>query len=303
MTIANKVLAAYLTDKGIMKPSPKTITVPPKAQPIPSEWKTFEGYYYNGSQLTRVALDIEKGTLTVYKVEDSVETPLLAAVYNSGYFYQKDQKYYFTQVDGTCYFIGHFAPFGADFINSEKLETLAQPQRLAMETDTKKWLRRNTKPFEGTSSLSDYIIQSQAIDSLPGYIDFGGIKKIISPTFAGMAIKSARNLSELHLVEKEGQLWARIGGALYTPEDMAVPLPDGGTTQIIRTDGYNQWLKITTDCVLSFEKPRQGRIVLFGPENTVLYDSAMDKGDVLAPAGSLVEMAGVPGDSFRISSR
>lgn len=70
-----------------------------------------------------------------------------------------------------------------------KIQPTAAPQQLAVAINGQKWLRRNVKSFEGMSIAPDHIIKSQLIDALPGYIDFGGIKKVESPTFASMIVE------------------------------------------------------------------------------------------------------------------
>jgi len=52
--------------------------------------------------------------------------------------------------------------------------------------------------------------------------------------------------------------------------------------------------------VLSFAKPEKGRVIVFGADGAVTYDSAMDSGEVFAAAGSFVELAGDAGDSFTV---
>jgi hypothetical protein len=301
--IAADVLAAYLADKGLMKRMAKAVTPPAKAEPIPAELKAFEGYYFSSGTLTRIALDMEKGTLTGYKVEGKTETPQLSAVYNSGYFHKDEAKVYFAAIDGRRYFVQHAPSFKADAISGEKIEPVAEPKELAIAIDGQKWLRRNAKAFEGSMAAAGYVVESYSIDALPGYIDFGSVMKVESPTFAGMAVKSLRDLSELRLIEKEGRMWAWSVGVLFMPADMAAALESGKTTHAIGTDGYNEWLKVAEDCVLSFEKPAKGRVIVFDAEGTVLYDSAVDSGEVFAAAGGFVTIAGNAGDSFTVTAK
>lgn len=298
--IADKVLAAYLTEKGLLKRTTQEVTLPVKAQLIPTELKAFQGYYASGTDLMRIALDMGKGILTAYKVKGNAETPLMSAIYNSGYFYKDGNKLYFAAVDGKCCFVQYVPLFKGDWVDLEKIETVENAQQMAIPMDGQKWLRRNAKAFESTEAVADYLIESRQIEALPGYIDFQGIKKIQSPTFAGMAVKTPRDLSELRLVEKDGRMWAWSAGDLFMPADMADVLASGKTTHVIGGDGYNKWLKVGKDCVLSFESPAKGRVVVIDSDSIVLYDSAVDSGQVFAPTGSFVAVAGNAGDSFKI---
>ena len=85
------------------------------------------------------------------------------------------------------------------------------------------------------------------------------------------------------------------------PADLADLLSPGTTTHALNTNGYNQWFKIVTDSILRCEKSTQGRMIVFAPDNAVLFDSAVDTGDVFAPSGSFVEIAGAVGDAFKLT--
>ena len=48
-------------------------------------------------------------------------------------------------------------------------------------------------------------------------------------------------------------------------------------------------------------KYRPGRVIVFGAEG-ILYDSLADREDIFVPAGSLLEVAGNPGDLFQVTA-
>ena len=302
-SIADKVLTTYLAEKGLIQIAPEQVKAPLKAQPIPADFKDFEGYYSNGVHLARIALDMDQGTLTVYIIDGKTEMPQKPQLYNGGYFHSGDHKSYFAQYEGKHYLIQYVAPFHSDAIGSEKVIPVTNPQQLAVPIDGAKWLRRNVQPYEGRLFLAEAVATSKVIDSLPGYIDFEGLKRVESPTFASMPVSSTRDLSELHLVEQEGRMWAWSGGVLFMPADMANVLPVGNTTWHIKTGGQSEWLQVAEDSALSFALPPSGRVALFSPDGPALYDSAVDSGEIFAPAGSYVLLAGKTGDSFMITAR
>jgi CubicO group peptidase (beta-lactamase class C family) len=297
--IADKVLAAYLTDKGLMKKETKAVTPPVKAQPIPAELKAFEGYYYGGT-LLRMALDMEKGTLTVYRVADKTETPQFTAAYNDGYFHRDDGKMYFAAIDGRRYFARYADGWKVDMIGAEKVEPAA-PAQMAAPVDGQLWLRKDAKAFEGTAAAVGNIVESGLVPALPGYMMFGGLMRIESPVFATMPVKSMRDLSEFRLVEKDGQMWAWCSGALFMPAELASVMTGGAASLVIGPDGYNEWLKVTEDSVLSFAKPGKGRVLVYN-DGAELYDSVTDSGEVFAPAGSFVMAVGEAGDAFTVTA-
>jgi hypothetical protein len=137
---------------------------------------------------------------------------------------------------------------------------------------------------------------------LPGYVDFGGIKRIESPAFAGMMSDVVRDLTELTLLNKNGQTWARVSDMIYCPVDSAVPLLNGNSTATLGKDGYNEWLKASEDLILNIQKPNNGRFVVFSTAESPTYDSAIDTGEVFVARGSLVELVGEPGDMFKVGA-
>ncbi len=303
IAIADKVLEAYLVDKGLMKKEPKAVTPPVKAQPVPDGLKAYEGYYTNGNALYKMALDMEKGVLTVYNVEGATETPVVTGVYNNGYFHAKGELLYFTVSGDRRYFVKHDPAWMVDTIGGEKIEPIAAPVQLAVQVEGQKWLRRNAKPFEGSMGVADYVVEGGAIEALPGYIEFGGVKRIESPLFAGMPIKSMRDLSELRLVDRDGRLWAWCSGALFMPADMAASLEGEKTTGVIGADGFAEWLKVTEDSVLGFAIPAQGRVLVYDAEGELSYDSVMDSGEVFVGAGGFVALTGNAGDAFTVMAK
>ncbi len=303
IAIADRVLEAYLVDKGLMKKEVKAVTPPVKAQPAPESLKAFAGYYATGNALYKVAIDPEKGALTVYNVEGTTETPVVTGVYNSGYFHTQGEMLYFVVSGDRRYFAKHDPAWMVDTIRGEKIEPAATPVKLAVQFDDRKWLRRNAKPFEGSMGVADYVVEGGLIKALPGYIEFGGVKRIESPLFAGMPVKSMRDLSELRLVDRDGGLWAWCNGALFMPADMAAQLEGDKATGVIGAEGFAEWLKVPGDSVLSFAKPAQGRVLVYNAAGALLFDSALDSGEVFVGAGGFVAMTGNAGDAFTVIAK
>jgi CubicO group peptidase (beta-lactamase class C family) len=298
MKIAFTILSAYLTEKGLIAKEEKVIKAPVKVQPIPVDLMAYEGYYCKSTDTLRIALDGEKGKLTMYNVEGGEESILLSAVYNDGYFHNGPAKYYFTTVDGTRYIIQY--SFNLDTIMAEKIQPVGRPLQPAVPMAGKQWLRRNVKATEETMVSPTHVITSSQIADLPGYVDFDGLKIIKTPVFASMPAKSLRDITELRLFKRDGATWAWLSGAVYMPAELAMPLSAGINIRAIGHEGYNEWLKAGFDSILQFEVPPKGRIIVFGPED-VLYDSVINSGNIFAPAGSLIEVAGNPGDIFKVT--
>lgn len=301
--IADAVLGAYLADRGLYVKKAKEVKLPAKAQPIPADLAAYEGFYDTSSKLMHIKFDLPENHVAVYQVLNGQETPMLSLVYSDNYFHAGGHKYYFTKVAGRDYFIQYSQLFAADMVGGQKLATVTDPTELNLAVDNRQWLRRNAKAYEGSMVLDGYIITSRLLGRLPGYVDFAGTKKVETPASAGFAVNSIRDLTEVMLEDKDGITWAWVSGMLFTPADSAPALAGGDTAVTIGRDGYNEWLRVPVDAVLSFQPAKKGRVIVFNADGNPLYDNYTD-GDskLLAPAGSFVAVAGNPGDIFRVSA-
>ena len=152
-------------------------------------------------------------------------------------------------------------------------------------------------------AAATHLVKSSTIKSLPGYVDFAGIKEIFSPEFAGMPVSALPDQTELTLSEINGNIWAQLSERLYSPSEIAVPLEVGNKILKISPEGFNEWLIAKENLILNFEKSAKGRVIVFSPDNVNIYDSAVDEGEIFVKSGSLIELSAPVGDSFKVIAR
>lgn len=111
---------------------------------------------------------------------------------------------------------------------------------------------------------------------------------------------ATRDLSDLILLNRDGETRAQVLDMLYGPANGAAALIDGANTVAIGESGYSEWLRAAGDSVLTLQIPTGGRVIVFAPDGSAKYDSSVDKGDVFVNGGDYVEVSGVRGDQFRI---
>jgi len=298
-TIALRILSAYLAEKGLIAQEEKAVEMPIEPQPIPPEIMDYSGYYADSASLLRVALDSDKGELTVYSVDGGNESVMISAVYNNGFFCSGSRRYYFAAVGEDVYLVDHSID---NYVIAQKLTPPANPLNLLVSLDNRIWLRRNVQAFEAAVVVETHVISSSQIPDLPGYVNFSGVKLVKSATHAGMPIKYMRDLTELVLYERDGATWAWLSGAVYMPMELAVSMAAGANAVTIGTEGLNEWLTVGFDAILHFDVPDKGRVIVFDVRGGI-YDSLVDSGDVYAPAGSLIELIGMPCDVFGVTAK
>ena len=304
MDVALDTLDAVLIEKGLMQEEKKVVSKPLEPQAIPHADTNFGGYYSNGDNIIEISFNTEKNTVTGNILNNGKETPLLSLFYNNGFYISAEgDRYYFITVDNKDYLVRNIPKYGLDMVLIQKMAQLENPQTLRIDVNGKQWLRRNIEPFEATMFIKSYIVKSSIPEALPGYVDFFGPKIIQSPDFAGMPVNNLRDLTELTLFDKDGRTWAWISGFLYSPAELASTIIPGENSVKISDSGYAEWFKANTGHILGFEKPAEGRILAFSPDGTVIYDSAVDKGEVYIPQDGFILLAGVPGDAFKVITR
>lgn len=159
------------------------------------------------------------------------------------------------------------------------------------------------RPYEAALLSQQHILKPRMIDDLPGYIEAFSIKRIESPTFAGLAVPAIRDQTELRLFSRDGEAWMQISDTLYSAAESAATFGLGDHEVTIGENAYSEWLQVGQDAILSFHVPAGGRVIVFSPYRQPVWDNILDTGDVFVEAGGFVEFAGVPGDKFRIMAR
>ena len=299
--IALKLLDTVAAEKNLLKPTPATVKIPRPAQPLPSELLPYEGYYAGDSgAIFKLSLAADSGALTLRSTDDPAAPPSLATVYHNGLFYDSgDAKYYLITVDQRQYLVKSSS---MDVILVEKIVPLTAPVQLSPNVTQALWLRRNVQPYEGSLMVGQHMETLRQIELLPGYVDFGGLKRIVSPTAAGVSLASVRDASEVEFFEKNGRYWAWLSGFEYMPGDLARPLENATDTIRLGREGYNEWRKVVAAGIIETVRPQGGRVILFSPDGAVLSDSVWGNEAVYAPAGSFLEFAGASGDRFTVKT-
>jgi CubicO group peptidase (beta-lactamase class C family) len=275
--------------------------IPPKLRKIPKNYAWFNGYYAKGSVLMRVVFDFRKMVVNLYEFQNQHKAPTLTSslIYNDGYFYDTNLvRYAFKRVNGEDYMLISQRALQLSQVTAQKIKQLSNPQSLKIAMDEKLWLRRNVYPYEAVYSTVSHTIKSLLYKRLPGYVISIGINKIASSTFAGMPFDATRDQLELTLFDKDGTVWMRLSDIIFSPASSAAELKIGDNLLKIASDGSNQWLVAHNDMIVNFTKPDQGRIIVFLPDSTVTYDSAIDTGEVHVTNGCFIEFAGYAGDEF-----
>lgn len=298
-SLAIAAASIILEDRGIKKPKDQTVTGPEASQQIPDDIiANNRGYWIAGSMLLRLDFDADGKTATFYNLQDGGESTLDSFTYRNGFFYDSSgSEFQFVEANGNRCFITYQMGRGILF---QKVMDDGAAQTLGIDMDGKTWLKRNIAPYEIAGCSGKYVVKSSLFEELPDIIDFSGIKKVQAGDYAGMAA-AIRDQSELYLFKKDGDTWARVSDKIFSPAAAAARSVSGANEIRIGREAYAEWLAVAVDCVLSFEMPDEGRILVCSYDGEVLYDSVVDDKDKYVTAGAYVACAGKTGDTFTIT--
>jgi CubicO group peptidase (beta-lactamase class C family) len=300
--IAFEILDSVLVAKGLMQEEKAEASAPPQPQPIPPEYQAFAGSYCGNKNSVCLSFDFSSNIAEIVIVKGGAASAPQPMTYRDGSFYMENgTELKLVSAGGRqCIVTPEWGK--VYFTYQQRLPEIAEPLALGHDIDGKQWLRRNVKPFEETEEASGHLAVSSLHAELPGFVDFKGIKLITSPDSAGMAVDAVNDLTELALFDKDGVTWARVSEMIFSPADAASTLGEGTTTVTIGEEGYNEWLVAGSGLVLDFVKPDKGRVIVFSPDGSPIYDSVLDSGEVFVPQGGLVEFAGYSGDVFDLTA-
>ena len=321
-TLTRPILDALMKDKGLITPKPVTAKKPVEAQKVPEHLLKFAGIYAkdmgpfsiafnkdgNGIDITPLeAADNEKKDggekRETVKEAKAPSAPVLSYVYNDGLFYDnaKDEKYYFVEFGGSQYLVAHkIKTYGVDSIVYQKLGENKNGVAFKKDISGNRWLVRNEKPYILAKAVG--VGKAEFYKELPGYVNFAGLKKIETPEYASIAGRAFRDQSELRLIDMNGETWLKMGYNLLSPAESVRKLIPGVNRVVIKTENYNEWLRVGKGAIVSFEKPSQGRIIVT-TDDEAIYDSVTDKDEFYAPEGSFIFFAGTAGDVFKVIAR
>lgn len=296
--IAINIFEAVLEAKGLMPVEEPEVSRPEEPRDIPESYAAMAGYY---SPNFKISFDSEMQTCMLEVIATAGEASTTPLTYKGEYFVHPDGlNVRLISVDGQDLLV--FGDIRVNMIMGQKLEELEHPLSLETDITGQAWLRRDSNPFE-LHGVFLYTVTPGAIEEMPGYIVFDGIHKIKSPVFAGMSSSLLRDLSEITLIEKDGQTWIQNSEMLFSPAEAAAELETGTNTAAIGVNAYNEWFIAAVEAVLSFHNPDNARVVVLCPDHSPIYDSMLDDGDVYIPGAGMIMVAGRPGDAITIHAR
>ena len=291
------ILKSVLEARGLIKAEKASPPSPPVRKAIPAKYRAFSGFYA-GAGLYKVEFDSTwTATMTTIEVGEEDDPSLLT--YRDGHFETEDgQSLWFISAAGHDFIWNGVTVYG------DRLSTSGwSPQTLGRDIDDMVWLRRNFKPFEKIAVIGAHITMSTAPPGLDGYIDFLGVKRVESPDFAGMVSSLITEQHELILIDRGGKIWAQVSDYLFSAfDETAAPLGIGNTTVTIGEEGYSEWLQAGEQLVLTVDKPANGRVIVISSDPVTIQDSVMDTGEFTVSEDGFVEVAGSPGDTFKLTA-
>lgn len=303
LLISGSVLGDSLTLPVLAELLDQAALVPPVARSLPwqlfpKDFQRYEGTYVSQTYCVTGRLSRDRKTFEFVPQTGSPQS----LHYYQGLLYDPVKKLvlYPATIDGNQYFFTTSGgpesgwpttPFGCDWLAYQKVKKVEHPLSL-FAGQRKPWLIRNL-PASTIQLDLELVVTPVAYKGLPGYVDFAGLKKVESPSYASVVGTHFRDQTELELLDSD---WARVSNRLYS-----YSAPGSGTSATIGPKGYNEWLELQQDSLVRPVLPAGGRVIVVTPAGEQLFDSVVDGAEFFAPKGSLVLCAGPVGSVFTLS--
>lgn len=312
--MTDPIMTALLEDLELVDEGRLGVSKLPAKAAVPDEIRQFAGVYAgDADRVVKVSVSEDGQTVLVVPArakgggEDA--PPLFTLSYHEDGILRQPGKLacYFAEVDGVSYVISTpmtgvrdvSTIYAVDYVMLQRLEVPSRPGSLEVDMVGRPWLVRNAPPRVSMSFLT-MIVAPTVYEDLPGYLDFSGIKRVESPSWAGMAATHFRDQSEMRLLD--GGARAQVGPWLYTPGPAARGVL-GENAVVIGGEGENEWLEVPAEAVFQAGVPEGGRVAVVTTGGDILFDSLVDSSEVLLPQGALIFCAGPAGSRFSLSLR
>ena len=295
--VTDAIVWALLEEKGIArKPAP---AAPPEDAKVPDSMKGFEGYYASGKGIAKMEISgDQKGAALLIWNGEMFESNTVLSYKEDGRFYSPEgNSYSFAEYSGGKVMMVHPGNSVAGFVTHEKLSKGNDVDASAFSG--KIWLPVNMSPYDFPAAM----FHTAALPEVPGYIlvnDGSSYTPLAlkSPADTWLSFSYLRDQPEFHIDTVDGEALLHNYGNTFADASM---VPAAATRDTIRIDpdGQNKSCRISFDASVRFTIPESGRIVVFDPGLSMLYDSLTADGQEAAvKAGSYLLAIGQPGDAF-----
>jgi len=295
------ILDALLEEKGYGS-FKKPVKKPPKSEAIPASMRHFAGLYANGGAAVEIGFDKESISI---KPITNMDAPA-EYIHSNGYFYKKGDStptpHYFAKAGENSFFVmedEHNA-----LLAYQRTPYMNEPVVLDYDIDGKTWLNVNmhVRQFNWAGM---FVVKSKLCQSLPGYVDFAGIRKIESGDYAKTAGTFFRDQKDLLLKRENGLVTAYCGDYVLVPEETARELAGGETMATVPAEGYNAvWYKTKDDYVIKIQADEKvtAHVISADGKSTVYASFIHGTDEFFASRGSYVVFYGKPGGKVKIQA-
>ena len=298
--VTDAMLWAMLEEKGIArKPEPRAL---PEDAKVPESLKEFEGYYASGNGIAKmeISADEKSALLSAWNGERFEPQSVLACKADGRFYLPGGVSYSFAEYPDGMVMMVHPDSSSAGFVSHEKLKTGGDVDTGAFSD--KVWVPVNLSPYDFPAAM----FHSTAIPEVPGYVlvhdgEVYTPLALKSPTETRMSFSYLRDQPEPHILDVQGETLFYNYGYLYA-DASALPVAAIGDTIRIDPDGQNKAFRASADSLIRFSIPEGGRIIVFTPGISLLYDSlSSGSQDINIEAGSYILAIGQPGDAFELN--
>jgi CubicO group peptidase (beta-lactamase class C family) len=297
--VCDRMMQALLEGKGFIKKIEEKMTFPLKVVSIPQDILNYAGFYGTNGKIIKVEFDTVNPALkfNILAGGEFVTHGVFPYLEDGFFHIANKQRISFAENYGSKFMMAYHMDTPEGMVLAENIkESKAKIEGNAF--DGKLWLPCNLTATE----LGVSMVKTGLIKDLPGYIYLYHNSytpyELFDDHTTKMSLQYAGDLAEPKLVEHQGEMLLELANYLFSDIAMVADLEPG---EKITINQYkrNECRRIKKEVIFQSTIPESGRIIVFSPEQEVVYDSLIDGGkEIVAGEQSYVIFVGSAGDQF-----
>lgn len=294
--VTNEITQAILKETGVVNTQPDAFES--SITPIPAEILQYTGIYGGAGTIWRIRFDLTNNTMIVDEyIEGQFMESQEMSYFDDGYFHSESgMRYSFSKTAEKNLIIMTVPDADSHLVVGESM----LPGEV---TDTGNF----TDSWWVPVNLSSYDLNAEAtytdsFDEMTGLIilDQGTAYALSDNMNSQMILQYARDLTDLKISLKDGVAMLSAYGYQYKNAS-AIEALANSQDFVIGADGANILRRLSNDAKLQISMPDKGRVVIYAPDYSIVYDSLFETQESIAlEAGSVLLLSGIANDAFDV---
>lgn len=296
--VTNAIITAFLEENQLIEELPEIASR--SMASMPAEVADFAGYYGSGESIIKIEFEPIQNQMIYMKYDGSDFVETNRFLYMDDGFFQNDGgiRYSFNQEWGKKLLLGNLLQGDYSIVLGEEITPGSFLETNAF--DDKWWIPINLSAID----LYTEAINTRLVSDIPGMVAVGAEGNYIAYQLKDgyqteMILEYARDQATGRISTDAGVEILDMGGYRYKELSKIPKMKD---SESIEVDSNNSLRFLDYEGSISLEAVEDSRVLVFGPDYTILYDSLIEESPSIdVTPGSILSLIGQPGTVFKVN--